>query len=77
MAAADDQEQIADGLGFVRIVKGDEKLRSVPIVLLTDRTLSHLEGTFEEEGIADVLIKPFTRDDVLASLRLVKAPSDA
>jgi serine/threonine protein kinase len=64
----------ADALGVSRILRADEKLRSVPIVLMTDKTLSNLERAFEENGVADVMLKPLTGADILdAAKRAVVA----
>jgi CheY-like chemotaxis protein len=64
-----DENEIADGLGFVRILSGDMKLRHVPIVLMTDKTLSHLDRNFST-GVADVIIKPLAKEDVLEAAKL-------
>jgi serine/threonine protein kinase len=69
----DDPEQTADSAGFVRILQGDEKLRTVPIVLLADQTLPQLDRTFGS-GVADVLIKPVAKEDVLQAVKTVKDP---
>jgi CheY-like chemotaxis protein len=69
VAAADDQEQVADGLGFVRVLHADEKLRGVPIIVVTDQTLSQFDEAFTKAGIADVMLKPLDRDDVLDALK--------
>ena len=72
-ASESDQEALADGLGFVRILRADEKLRSVPIVLIADKTLSHLTKRFGDADVTDVLIKPFSREDVVEASRPVRA----
>lgn len=72
---AAEQQEIADGLEFVRIVRRDEKLERVPIVLMTDKTLSHFERTFADAGIADVIIKPLEAGDVLAAARTISPPT--
>jgi serine/threonine protein kinase len=69
--AAEEHQEVAEGLEFVRIVRGDDKLQRVPIVLMTDKTLSQFERTFEEEGIADVIIKPLEKGDILEAARLI------
>jgi len=66
------EEPAADGLGFVRVVKRDERLRPVPVVLMTDDTLSRLDSAFEKAGVADVMLKPLSTADVLGALRLIK-----
>jgi serine/threonine protein kinase len=71
-AEADGEEPAADGLGFVRVVKRDERLRPVPVVLMTDDTLTQLDTAFEKAGVADVMLKPLSTTDVLGALSLIK-----
>jgi len=66
-----DEIDAADGLGFMRIVRGDEKLRGVPIVLMTEETLSSLDTHFERLGVADVVLKPLEKVDVIEAMKLV------
>jgi serine/threonine protein kinase len=68
---AEDEEPAADGLGFVRIVQRDERLRTVPIVLMTDDTLTQLDVTFQKAGVADVVVKPLSASDVLDAVKLI------
>jgi CheY-like chemotaxis protein len=58
-----------DGLGFCRILRGDSKLRDVPIIVMTDNTLSMLQPAFEVSGAADIIIKPLSADDVVGAVR--------
>jgi len=58
-----------DGLGFCRILRGDSKLRDVPIIVMTDNTLSMLQPAFEVSGAADIVIKPLSADDVVGAVR--------
>ena len=75
--AADlDQQQLADGLGFVRILRADEKLRRCPVILITDKTLSQFNRRFGTDEVADVLLKPFTHTDVVEAIQSVR-PSAA
>jgi serine/threonine protein kinase len=55
----------ADALGVSRILRADERLRRVPLVLMTDKTLSNLDRAFEESGVADVMLKPLSSADIL------------
>jgi CheY-like chemotaxis protein len=55
----------ADALGVSRILRADDKLRGVPLILMTDKTLSNLDQAFEENGVADVMLKPLSGADVL------------
>jgi len=59
----------ADALGVSRILRADEKLRAVPIVLMTDKTLSNLDRAFHDSGVADVMLKPLTGADILDAAR--------
>ncbi len=55
----------ADALGVARILRADAKLRDVPVVLITDKTLSNLDRAFEANGVSDVMLKPLTAADIL------------
>ena len=69
---ADGEEIAADGLGFVRIVQRDERLRPVPIILMTDDTLIQLDSAFQKAGVADVMLKPLSTSDVIdAVVRMI------
>jgi len=58
-----------DGLGFCRILRGDAKLREVPIIVMSEQTLSMLQPAFQVSGAADIIIKPLGGDDILSSVR--------
>jgi CheY-like chemotaxis protein len=65
----------ADALGVSRILRADEKLRRVPVVLMTDKTLSNLDRAFHDTGVADVMLKPLSAADVLdAAKRAMPQP---
>ncbi|MGH9420782.1 MAG: protein kinase domain-containing protein, partial [Thermoanaerobaculia bacterium] len=68
---ADGEEIAADGLGFVRIVQRDERLRTVPIVLMTDDTLTQLSSAFQKAGVAEVMLKPLSTGDVIDAVRMI------
>jgi serine/threonine protein kinase len=59
----------ADALGLVRILRADDKLRNVPVVLMTDKTLSNLDSAFLAQGVADVMLKPLGTNDILESAK--------
>jgi serine/threonine protein kinase len=65
------EELVADGLGFVRIVQRDERLRAVPIVLMTDDTLVQLDSAFQKAGVADVMRKPLSTSDIVNAVRMI------
>ena len=58
------------GLGFVKYVRETLGLRDLPIYAVTSDTASI--DTFREQGFNAVLMKPFTRANVVALLRRVK-----
>jgi serine/threonine protein kinase len=63
---------VPDGLAFLRVVRSDEKLRGVPIVLMTEKTLVGIEGEFTKAGVADVLYKPLGNGDILDMTKLMR-----
>jgi CheY-like chemotaxis protein len=65
------EELVADGLGFVRIVQRDERLRPVPIVLMTENTLIQLDTAFQKAGVADVMLKPLAKSDIIDAVRMI------
>ena len=68
---SDGEAMAADGLGFVRIVQRDERLRPVPIILMTDDTLIQLDSAFQKAGVADVMVKPLSTSDVMDAVRMI------
>jgi serine/threonine protein kinase len=66
----------ADALGVSRILRRDQKLSGVPIILLTDKTLSNLDAAFEQNGVNDVMLRPLKSLDIAdAAKRAVVAPA--
>ena len=68
-----DGSTAGDGIGFLRILHGDEKLRSVPIVVMADKTLTNINTAFHDTGVADVLLKPLSSADVSDAVRRATA----
>jgi CheY-like chemotaxis protein len=58
-----------DGLSLVELVKSDEKLRHIPIVLLTARAGKDAAVSALEAGADDYIAKPFSPQELLARLR--------
>jgi DNA-binding response OmpR family regulator len=48
-----------------------ERLRPVPIILMTDDTLIQLDSAFQKAGVADVMIKPLSTSDVVDAVRMI------
>ena len=55
-----------DGYGFVREMKKDAKLRSLPIIVLTAREM--MRDVFLQEGIKDYVVKPYDPEELLKVL---------
>jgi CheY-like chemotaxis protein len=65
------EELAADGLGFVRIVQRDERLRPVPIILMSDDTLIELDAAFRTAGVSAVMRKPLSTGDDVDAVRMI------
>ena len=55
-----------DGYGFIREIKKDPKLRSVPVIVLTAREM--MRDVFMQEGIQDYVVKPYEPEELLKIL---------
>jgi CheY-like chemotaxis protein len=58
-----------DGLTLVEILKSDEALRHIPVVLLTARAAKDAAVTALEAGADDYICKPFSPEELRARLR--------
>jgi len=56
------------GLGLCRLLQHDERLRQVPILVLTEEPHSGLRSAFMLMGAAEVIAKPFTPDAFAAAV---------
>jgi serine/threonine protein kinase len=65
----------ADGLGFCRIVRADDKLRRVPIVVMSEPSESSLKNVFSQSGAADFLLKPLAASEITSAVRRVHVAS--
>lgn len=54
-----------DGWGVIKIMKGDNKLRNIPVAMLTARADAHDKVIGLKEGAVDYICKPFTADILL------------
>ncbi len=60
-----------DGESFCRALRGDERLRSVPVIMLTVKQTTEEEIEALHFGVDDFLVKPFQADELLARVRAV------
>jgi signal transduction histidine kinase len=58
-----------DGIGLLAAIRGDETLRSTPVVLLSARAGSEAAAGGIDAGADDYVVKPFTPDELLARCR--------
>ena len=81
LVLADVMMPALDGFGLLTAVRGDERLRSLPVILLSARAgeESRIEGL--EAGADEYLVKPFSAHELLASvasqLRLARVRREA
>jgi HD-like signal output (HDOD) protein/CheY-like chemotaxis protein len=59
---------VMDGISFLRAVKGDEQLKDTPVILLTSHSEEDEIMACLKLGAADYLIKPVTKDRMLAAV---------
>ena len=59
------------GLQYARRLRGDERTRNLPIIMLTARSEEHDKVTGLEAGADDYLTKPFSPRELLARIKAV------
>ncbi|HEX8152547.1 MAG TPA: response regulator, partial [Thermoanaerobaculia bacterium] len=62
----------ADGLGFCRIVRADDKLRRVPIIVMSDPSESALKNEFSQCGAAEFVLKPLAPAEIISAVQRVR-----
>ncbi|MCK5014688.1 MAG: response regulator [Candidatus Omnitrophica bacterium] len=53
-----------DGYSTLQKLKGEEKTKDIPVIMLT--AYAKMKSLFEMEGISDYIVKPFDPQDFLA-----------
>jgi serine/threonine protein kinase len=66
-----------EGLGFCRILRSDEKLKKVPILVTAGEEEPEVRSAFRSAGASDLMIKPFTPIDLVTAIRRSKAVATA
>jgi signal transduction histidine kinase len=61
-----------DGYDLLRQLRGDERLRSIPVIAATGYVGSHEQEQMAQAGFAAALSKPFDLDELLATLARVR-----
>lgn len=60
-----------DGFGFIRAVRAIERLRAVPIVVLTTESAPELRARAREAGATGWLVKPFVPARLVETMQSV------
>ena len=63
-----------NGLDLVSFIRNSSKFTSIPIIMITSRTTAKHQQQAELAGVNRYITKPFTEDDVLASIGEQLAP---
>ncbi|HYE85838.1 MAG TPA: ATPase, T2SS/T4P/T4SS family [Vicinamibacterales bacterium] len=58
-----------DGFQILEMVRGDQKLASIPVIVLTSDTSAEVESKVLEMGADDYVSKPFEKEVLLSRLR--------
>jgi serine/threonine protein kinase len=65
----------AEGIDLLRVLRADAKLRTVPVVVMSDEGDEKLRGLYSQGGAADFLLKPIASADVTDAVRRVHEAS--
>ncbi len=60
---------VLDGLGLLKEIRGDDALRSTPVIMLSARAGSEAAAGAIDAGADDYVVKPFTPGELLARCR--------
>jgi chemosensory pili system protein ChpA (sensor histidine kinase/response regulator) len=58
-----------DGFEMIRLLKNDERLREIPVIVITSRSGEKHRGMADELGIASFLSKPFNERELIGLVR--------
>lgn len=60
-----------DGFGFIEAVRGIERLRRIPILVLTTESAEDLKAKARRAGATGWIVKPFDPEKLVRALRMV------
>lgn len=60
-----------DGFGFIEEVRGDQRYRAIPILVLTTESDAEKKNRARMAGATGWIVKPFSPDVLLATLKKV------
>jgi len=64
---------VMNGLEFVRAVRADDRLRDVPIMMVTSETSMATVAEALAAGANEYVMKPFTKEVISDKLRMIGA----
>lgn len=60
-----------DGFGFIRAVRGIDRLRAVPILVLTTESAPELRSRARDAGATGWIVKPFDPQKLIRTVQMV------
>ncbi len=66
-----------DGFEFAKLMKGDAKMRDIPIIMITSRTAGKHRKRAQQLGVDAYLGKPYQEDELLEAIRKALVPAAA
>jgi len=70
-----DSDNGADGIGLLRILGSDEKLKSVPVLVVSEASDARLRDVYARHGAVEFLTKPFAPGSVTEAVRRLHVAS--
>jgi len=56
---------VMDGMEMMDLLRADEALRSVPVVMLTAERSRDMVAEFAKKGVRDYMVKPFKEQEII------------
>jgi DNA-binding response OmpR family regulator len=69
LGTASERLSALEGLGFCRILRSDEKLKTIPILVTVAAEDAEVKMAFRQIGASDVVVKPFTPVELATAIR--------
>ncbi len=60
-----------NGLDLSRAIKGDDRFKTKPIIILTTESSDELKAKGKEIGVTGWMVKPFSEEKMVKSLKMV------
>jgi two-component system cell cycle response regulator len=56
---------VMDGMEMVELLRADDNLKTVPVVMLTAERSRDMVAEFAKKGVRDYLVKPFKEQEII------------